>query len=644
NDADVQAVWDSRWFYAPHSLDARDAGGLMNGWQGCKLLAFHMVSSGAVGQDAAGLMRSWVGGPVSEHNVPMLTRPTELAPGFRGLFRSAGRAQIADGLVFRSRLEPGMDGFFAIRLPDYRTDALPAGVANGPVRQLVTGPEGLVRVLVSANSRGTRGSIAPQPRPESLAHGLAEALRPQLAGVLMRPAAIIDVRGGWLGFDTARQSPEMSLVRPLHTRDDAWATFTRIGSGTMPDDSLGPGSPASISDGGMYRMLCEPIDGSLMTADAPLVVQATVLAFPGSSELQWAPAVATSQGADGDLVDVARIEQLDTTRLSVFWGDGDALAEPTRVVLAGDVQAEAGEAIVIIDGPSRGGIGHITSVERTSEQTTLHLSHPLGGEPRRGNELRIGPYRFVQVEYRFDAVASGDQRVWRGLELRSVGSSIGVMVYGHSAWRPDVDGFIVGSAGKGASGYTVQLDTAFPGATGEWARVSDVDIWIAALAQQGSDESAMSDYVAAVRAGLKPGAEVMWASSAVHGHVDHHSWHTYIAQNADAEGLAAVSGVNHPRVGDFFEQLASGMRYDDSHFTPFGNTVIAQAWLDQLQTLVLGDCALADYDQDGEVTVFDLLVFQTDWEASVPRADLDGDGQFLIFDYLILLTAMDDCG
>ncbi|MEO1009008.1 MAG: M14 family zinc carboxypeptidase [Planctomycetota bacterium] len=42
----------------------------------------------------------------------------------------------------------------------------------------------------------------------------------------------------------------------------------------------------------------------------------------------------------------------------------------------------------------------------------------------------------------------------------------------------------------------------------------------------------------------------------------------------------------------------------------------------------------ADLDLDGELTLFDFLLFQNLWEDGDPRADLDGDGAFTLFDFL----------
>jgi len=344
------------------------------------------------------------------------------------------------------------------------------------------------------------------------------------------------------------------------------------------------------------------------------------------------------------LGDTERVD-LDTTRVARQLGDDDVFVSDTELVLSESVDVRIDDAIVITTGPGRGAVSVVVAVEAGSGATTVQLSHPFGVRPEAGVEMRIGPWRFVSIEHRFDAIPDSDEQSWRGQVLQAVGDdNIGVMVYAVSAWRPDVDGFIFGTAGQGGRGYTLQLNNAFPGATAAWAAQTQADVWIQGIAGQGSPPSTMNDYLAVLREGLGADAEIIWASDAVHAHSTHERWHDYLRDEAGPAGVPAIFAVGHPRIGSYFAQAASGMRTDDAHFSSFGSRVVAEAWLDQLRALAADDqCAIADYNQDGAVDVFDLLQFQIEWEARLPRADLDGDGEFLIFDFLILLTALDAC-
>lgn len=644
NDTDVAVVWHSRDYYGPYRLDTRDDGGAMNGWMGARLFTFHGMCARPYGPGELTAKASWPGAPVTTSNVLVVDRPTPMEPRYSGLFSTVKPIKQATGAVIRSRLEPGLDGFFSIEPAPFDAPTEPVGQLGPKAAQLVTGPQGLVRVMVSANSRGVRGTLAPQPWPENFAHGFIQVLLPQTAGVLMRPPSLLDARGGWFGFDTTHSSPETVNVRVLHARDDAWADWTRFGSGTLPGASRGPGPAVSVLPGGAFRLRCGPVEGSLLVADAALVVRSTVLAFPGSSPMDWYPERGALQDGEGlQLADPIRV-LLDTTRFTHIMTGLDTVVDDVTLVLAGVHDVRVGDALVPLSGPARGGVTTVVGVHVDTDRTTISFSHPIGGELTDGSELRIGPWRFVSVEHRFDAVPDTDDQNWRGQVLQAANDgNLGVMVYALSAWRPDVDGYIFGTAGQGGKGYTPQLANAFPGATAAWARETQADVWIQGIAGQSSQPSAMHDYLDVLREGLGADAEIIWASDAVHAHATHAQWHYYLRDQSAAVGVPAIFAVGHPRVGSYFAQAASGMRTDDAHFSSFGDRVIAEVWLDQLRLLAGGLCGMADYNQDGSIDVFDLLSFQTEWEARNPRADLDGDGQFTLFDFLVLLTAIDQC-
>lgn len=642
--ADIRAVWASRSYYAGHSLDARDHGGRMNGWSGCAFLAFHGVSSAPNGPGLPEDKASYVGGPALATNVMIVDRPREMVRAQSHAFRTAVPVRSARGMVYSSHLEPDLHGFFEADPAPFDAPTAPIGRLGEKARMLVSEPHGLVRVMVSANSRGVRGSLSPQPWPEGFAHGFVQALLPKVAGVMMRPPTLLDSRGGWLGLDTTDSIPETSLVRPLHTRSDAWGDWTRFGSGTLPANSRGTGPAVSVSAAGEYRLRCGPVDASLLRADAPLVVRSTLLAFPGSSTLQWEAERGLMQDGPGLSTGPLETVSLDTTRVSATMIAGDVIVGKTLLVLGRVVDAREGDAIVVMTGSARGAVSVVNSVNVDGGVTAISLSHPFGVQPEPGARLHIGPWRFVSVEHRFAPVPPGDDRTWRGQVLRAADDDLlGIMVYGISAWRPDVDGFIFGSAGQSGQGYTPQLDSAFPGSLEAWARESQTDVWIQGLAQQSSQPSAMWAYTHVLRDGLGDQAEIIWASDGVHAHTTHDRWHLYLDQTAADAGVPAIFAVGDPRVGSYFAQAASGMRADDAHYSSFGSRMIAQVWLDQLRTLAGGACGVADFNRDGVVDLFDLLAFQIAWQDGDPRADLDGDGEFLIFDFLILLNAIDQC-
>ena len=639
-DQDVRALWASRDYYGPHGLETTDAGGRMTGWRGCPFLTFHSISPGPNGPAEAGDKASYVG----IDNGMMVLQPTERVSARSGSFRLVGPVANVRGMIYRSRLEPGLQGFFEIEPPPFDAPSRPIGPLGDKASMLAEGPQGLVRVMVSANSRGVRGSSPPQPWPEGFAHGFVQELLHQTAGVMMRPATLLDSRGGWFGLDTSHTVPKTLLARPLHTRTDAWGDWTRFGSGTLPAVSRGPGAAINVSPSGVYRLRCGPVPGSLLVAEAPLMVRSTLLAFPGSSDLVWEPERGHLQDGPGQILGDAITVPLDTTRTTHTIEDDDQFLTDTEWSLPSTLDVRPDDAIVISRGAALGAVSTVRSIRVEGDRIIVGLSHPFGAEPQTGDELRIGPWRFHDVEHRFEPVPVGDDRTWRGLVLHAAGyDRLGIMVYGVSAWRPDVDGFVFGTAGQSGKGYAVQLAESFPGSLEAWTAQAQPDVWIQGLAQQGSAPSSMADYLDTLRAGVGDQLEVIWASDAVHARSDHEQWHGYVRENAADVGVAAIFAVGDPRIGSYFAQAASGMRTDEAHFSSFGSRIIARAWLDQLARLATGPCTIADYDGDGEVSVFDLIAFQADWEARDPRADLDGDGLFLIFDFLVLLTAIDNC-
>ncbi|MEQ9094814.1 MAG: GC-type dockerin domain-anchored protein [Phycisphaerales bacterium] len=54
----------------------------------------------------------------------------------------------------------------------------------------------------------------------------------------------------------------------------------------------------------------------------------------------------------------------------------------------------------------------------------------------------------------------------------------------------------------------------------------------------------------------------------------------------------------------------------------------------------MGDCR-ADFDGDGELTIFDFLAFQNAFDAGDLAADFDEDGSLTIFDFLAFQNEFD---
>ena len=56
---------------------------------------------------------------------------------------------------------------------------------------------------------------------------------------------------------------------------------------------------------------------------------------------------------------------------------------------------------------------------------------------------------------------------------------------------------------------------------------------------------------------------------------------------------------------------------------------------------IASDACIADFDGDGELTLFDFLAFQNAFDAGDLTADFDGDGSLTLFDFLAFQNAFD---
>ncbi|UYV11263.1 MAG: right-handed parallel beta-helix repeat-containing protein [Phycisphaera sp.] len=114
----------------------------------------------------------------------------------------------------------------------------------------------------------------------------------------------------------------------------------------------------------------------------------------------------------------------------------------------------------------------------------------------------------------------------------------------------------------------------------------------------------------------------------------------------DAGAVALIPGDAFDLDGDgvFFEPLPldldGGPRQADDPATP--DTGAGPAPIPDMGAYELAATpCLADFDGDGQLTLFDFLAFQNAFDAGEFRADLDGDGELTIFDFLVFQNAFD---
>ncbi len=109
-----------------------------------------------------------------------------------------------------------------------------------------------------------------------------------------------------------------------------------------------------------------------------------------------------------------------------------------------------------------------------------------------------------------------------------------------------------------------------------------------------------------------------------------------IAEWDDGRVLVAI-GANENRVDLGFYPPPSTSSVSFWDIGTDGDLLLVQSLL-----FAGGDTGCrADFDEDGQLTIFDFLAFQNAFDAGDLRADFDGDGQLTIFDFLAFQNEFD---
>lgn len=105
---------------------------------------------------------------------------------------------------------------------------------------------------------------------------------------------------------------------------------------------------------------------------------------------------------------------------------------------------------------------------------------------------------------------------------------------------------------------------------------------------------------------------------------------------ATSSGLGTATGSDVWALASFDagegERLIAGGHFTRSSGSPTDYTAMWKG--------CPGLC-LADYDDDGVLTLFDFLAFSNGFHVGDPRADFDGDGEFTLFDFLLFSNEFD---
>lgn len=633
--ADFDDVWSARGYLSPWSY--RNLGH-MNGQEGCVWMIGHSMTAGpfnALPEPVFVYLRAAVVGQ------PVLTTNVEVySQALGGLFNVVREVTAAYGYTFASHDDAPRDGFFVRALPFPSYVLPPHTIVSGVsprARRLATGPVGLVKVMTSANSRGVRGNDSSGWSPGNYAHGFMDLHPEWIAGVLNRRPDTFS--NPWFGFDTsAGNAYQQGEMLHVYISD-----FARFWTGTDAGGSRGPGQGNLMKPGAEYTIRCRP--QGLITADQPLTLQAHVLRFPGSSGLIWTPNKFTGQGQIGTDAGPTFHQPLDSEAWRHVFdpGAGDFVEAPNKFTIRGDRTGmlSIGDACYI-DNSQYGSISLVTSMryDAGADKTSITFEHPFGSPPFAGSTLRFGMWGFQTVEYTMPGLSPGDPEVWRGLRLQvDETSGAGVVLFGLSGWRPNVNGFVVGVAGWSGNGYTNQITRAFGGSIHGWMRTFNPGLWLQMFAQQQNPPEGMAHFTDQIRQAL-PDTEVVWLGDMTQGSGDYADWHSYILQQAAFRGVAAISLLMDPRLGSQEELYADGLRTDSDHINGRGNRRLAELWTRDLLTAAVA-LVTGDANDDGVVDFSDLnLVLGYFGQTGLGApGDVDFDGDVDFTDLNIVLGA-----
>ncbi len=640
-EQDVLDVWNARRHYAPFDLDNTQAGGSMNGSAGCVYMFNHAVTTNPINH-AGGHQHdiaAVIGEPSTRWNFHIYDA---LSTGSESL-RVVRLLSEAHGFVNCSPYDAG-DDFFLRPVPTL-TNPLPEPhyvAGDAPLlRELAAEPKQLLKVMVSANSRAVMGSDGSATGNGNYAHGFIALNEEQTAGIINSPARLVSSMP-WFGFDTSKHAPYFDGATEI-----ASTNFSRFWTGSFRDNSRGPGAGIHLQAGerfGTYIMRCGS-DG-MIEADEPLVIEAYLLRFPGASDIEWVPNMHSRQGEPGADFGEPAILSLDTQEWSHTLGESDSVPASDRIILAGDHAAKVRVNDAVQTGLCISLVSSVT-YDAEAEITIIDFEHGFSTLPQQDAVLRFGPWGYEKIHYEWPGLEPESEKTWRGLRVSTLegGGPQGAIIFGYSAWRPNVNGYVFGTAGWSGNGYWRQIDRAFFAGIDPWMAMLAPDAWLQMFAQQGSSPSTINAYKQRIRSAL-PGIEIAWMGDCVHqeGGVSE-TWQHYILNNAVQQNVIAMTLVQDDRVGTFNAMLVDGLRSDANHLTARGNLRLAEIWTEMLLTAAIDPSipVHGDLSGDGSVGVPDLLILLGAWgpcaDAENCPADLDGSGEVGVPDLLILLGA-----
>lgn len=644
-EGDVEAMWHDG---APHYFaPALHVGGSLDGFAGVTWMIGHVITTKADGLVNPNAVGAEVGDVVTPDNVVVWN---DFA--ISTLLSAARIEQLTGAWQLRSPFETGepWSGFFVRDPPDL-------GLTGGPTRDLVAPksrrlardePAGLMRVIASANSRGTIFSRS-YDRLDNWAYGgLFESRRSSVAGAIV--PAMLPYTSWPFFLYAARLEGEVYDSRSTPYPSAAFGNFGSHGTDNpaFPGYAI-VGRVTVIEPGGAYIPKARPEPGTLLSdTGQPVTVRAMLLRFPGAGEVRYEGAKASSQYLSGyTTVAPATTVALDTTTATHAMTAADVVILETLALENAPAGIEVGDGCFITTGPGAGGISVVTAVAANGATTTLTLERRFPVDPAPGSVLAFGPIEPIWIEHAWAGLAAEDPEIYRGIRLEAVGGIAAVLFVECS--NPTADGFIIGGAGRSGRGYGLQLQQLFNETGVPFIEAIQPDVWLQFFAHQNSQPDSMIDYTEAIRRSA-PDTEIWWcgdpdldlATDDIEG-TD--AWQQFILDNAEGAAVGAIVAHEHPDIGSGFDRAADGQVGDMPHPTARGSHLYVDAVLDLMRDAALDVPCAGDIDGSGDIGFSDLTALLGTWgPCPAPCAsDLDDDGQVGFSDLTLLLAQWGPC-
>ncbi len=617
---DFNTLWNGGepFYFGPAKNDT----GNMTGLDGTQWMIGHGIVTAPSKSFNPNAEKAELGDLVNSNNV------LEYNHRSTGGYFGAGIIQLESGhWTMESPHQAGEDwsGFFVRQLPDLDLIGEHYVTRSSPKAKKFADstPDGLIRVVLSSNSRITRVSYS-YGALENFAYGGAYPARKSVIAGVFHPT----MDHAWTkipGFYHVRR-----LIGEVY--DTRYTPYNSVSFGRFGSHSSGSehfpsywttGRVAVIEPGGSYITKARPEPGTLFADKTdPLTVRAMVLKFPGAGDLIYQGEKAVDQHTSTVTVEGDPITQpLDTTVYTHIMSPADTYdSETLTFTLDGIIpDIEPGHGCFISAGSGEDGISIVEEVDTSNGiSTAITVEYKYPEQPdSTSSVLKFGPVEAIWVEYQWMGLDPEDLEVFRGIKLTADNGIVPVIFA--ECFNPEADGFIIGPVGRNGGSYDAQLNGLFHSHGIYFMEALQADVWMQLFATQGSSATCMDDYTYEIHA-VSPDTEVWWCGDPDFDTNEDDEqgrdfWQQYALDHAAENSAGAVIAHEHPTVGTGNERAVDGQSADVHHISGRGNDIYISAVLEMMQTAAwpaVDPCA-ADVNGDDQVNIDDIFAVLGYW-------------------------------